>query len=77
MSILRPDLDAALDALEQRLPGILENTRPEDWLEAFAGEADPIRDAAGPDDLAHVDDRLQCILRNAGVIPGDEEPCSG
>ena len=77
MSILRPELDAALDALEQRLPGIIEKTRPEDVMEAFAGEADPIREAAGPEDAEHVNDRLQCMLRDAGLIPGDEEPCSG
>ncbi len=72
----RADLDAALEDLERRLPAMLEGTRPEDWLEAFAGEADPIRDAAGPEDLVHVDNRLQCILRDAGLVPGDDEPCS-
>jgi len=72
----RPEIDAALDDLQERLPAILDATRPEDWLEAFAGEADPIRDATGPEDLAHVDDRLQCILRDAGLVPGDDEPCS-
>lgn len=72
----RAELDAALDALERALPAMLEGTRPEDWMEAFAGQAEPIRDAAGPDDLPHVNNRLQCILRDAGLIPGDDEPCS-
>lgn len=72
----RAELDIALDVLEQDLPTILEGVRPEDWLEAFAAEADPIRDAAGVEDLRHVDSRLQCILRDAGLIPGDDEPCS-
>ncbi len=72
----RAELDAALDVLQQSLPTMLEQTRPEDWMEAFAGEAEPIRDAAGPDDIVHVNNRLQCILRDAGLIPGDDEPCS-
>lgn len=72
----RAELDAALDALEKALPAMLEQTVPEDWMEAFAGEAEPIREAAGPEDLAHVSNRLQCILRDAGLIPGDDEPCS-
>jgi hypothetical protein len=76
MAKTRQELDSAIDALERRLPAMLEETRPEDWMEAFAGEAEPIRDAAGPEDLAHVDSRIQCLLRDAGLIPGDDEPCS-
>ncbi len=72
----RAELDTALCVLEADLPAMLEQTRPEDWLEAFAAEADPIRDAAGPADAEHVNSRLQCILRDAGLIPGDDEPCS-
>ena len=72
----RAELDAALNALAGKLDSLFADTAPEDWLEAFAGEAEPIRDAAGPEDLAHVDWRIQCILRDAGLIPGDDEPCS-
>ncbi len=72
----RAELDAALDVLTEDLPAMLEQTRPEDWMEAFAGEAEPIRDAAGAEDIEHVNSRLQCIVRDAGLIPGDDEPCS-
>jgi hypothetical protein len=55
---------------------MIEMIRPEDLMEAFAGEADPIRDEAAAEDLPHVDSRLQCMLRDAGLVPGDDEPCS-
>lgn len=71
----RAELDAELDALEAGLPALLAETRPDDQLEAFAGVADEIREQAGPEDEAHVWSRLQCMLRDAGLIPGDEEPC--
>jgi hypothetical protein len=70
----RKELDSAIDHLGRRLPALLARTREEDWLEAFAAEADPLRDSAALDDVAHVDGRLQCLLRDAGLIPGDEEP---
>jgi hypothetical protein len=45
-------------------------------MEAFAGNADEIMEAAAPEDRTHVWNRLQCILRDAGLIPGDDEPCA-
>ncbi len=73
----RAELDFALEALAAKLDALFADTEPEDWMEAFAGEAEPIRDAAGPSDLAHVDARLQCMRRDAGLIPGDGQRCSG
>lgn len=69
---------AALDALEAKLPKMAEE-HPEDGdlLEAFAGEADCIEAAAPDADHDYVRGRLDCMLRNAGLIPGEEEgePC--
>ena len=76
MPATRAQLDADLARLEAMLPRLIEDTRSEDVLEVFAGEAEPIRDRAGQDDAAHVNNRLQCMLRDAGLIPGDDEPCS-
>ena len=72
----RDELDAELERLEKELPALIENTRPEDLIEAFAGHAQPNRDSAG-EHIGHVNSRLQCMLRDAGLILGDEEPCSG
>lgn len=72
----RAELDAELDALEAGLPALLAETQPEDQMEAFAGIADEIREQASIEDADHVWGRLQCMLRDAGLIPGDDEPCS-
>ena len=69
-------LDRHLDELARRVPRIVESTPPEHLMDEFAGCADVIHDAAKPEDLAHVDARLDCILHEAGLVPGDEaEPC--
>lgn len=72
----REMLDQKLDALAAAIPQLLADTRDECKMEAFAGMADEIREAAAPEDAAHVWGRLQCILREAGLIPGDDEACS-
>ena len=71
----RATLTDRLAKLEAYMPEMIESTRPEDHLEAFAAYADEIRESAGPDDLAWVDHRLNCILHESGLIPGDDEPC--
>lgn len=69
-------LDRRLDELEAQLPSLIAETSPESLMDAFAGIADRIRESAGPEDLAHVDARIDCILHKAGLVPGDdEEPC--
>lgn len=72
----RPELDTELAELEAWMPTMQAETE-DDWqLEAFAGRADEILDATAAADHEHVWSRLQCILRDAGLIPGDDEPCS-
>lgn len=44
-------------------------------IDEFAGVADGILDAASEDDYEHVWSKLQCNLRDNGLIPGDDEPC--
>ncbi len=75
MNLTREALDQKLDALAAAMPQILADTTEEAHMDAFAGMADQITDAAGPEDADHVWSRLQCILRDNGLIPGDDEPC--
>ena len=72
----RATLDHQLDELEASLPALIAETRAEDVMEAFAGIADEILERASPEDCRHVDGRINCILHQAGLVPGDEdEPC--
>lgn len=72
----RAELDKELDKLAAWVPTMLAET-DEDWqMEAFAGEAEPIRDAAGPEDGEYVWSRLQRILVEHCLIPADEGPCA-
>lgn len=75
-TLSRPDLDLQLDALAAWVPGMLAET--EDWsqMDAFAGRAELIEAAAGPDDASHVRDRLQRILVDNCMVPADEGPCA-
>jgi len=78
MATHNPATIAALDALEAKLPQMSEQYPDDgDLLEAFAGEADCIESAAPDADHDYVRGRLDCMLRNAGLIPGEEEgsPC--
>ena len=70
------ELDLALDELAGTIQGQLADTRPEDHGDAFAGVADGILEATPAEHDDHVWSRLQCIQRDAGLIPGDDEPCS-
>ena len=72
----RAELDAELAQLEQWMPVMLAETDEASQMVAFAGRAELIEEAAAPDDQEHVWNRLQCILRDAGLIPDDDEPCS-
>ena len=75
MKQTREQLDARMDALALSMPKMLADTSECCQMDAFAAEADEIREDAGGEDQAHVWARLQCILRDAGLIPGDDEPC--
>lgn len=70
------ELDLALDELAGSIQGQLMDLRPENYSDAFAGMADAIMDGTPPEHHDHVWSRLQCIQRDAGLIPGDDEPCS-
>lgn len=69
-------IDAALDALEAWVPVMIKETGPSSHIDAFAGRADLITFHVPPEFKDHAWNRTQCILRDNGLIPGDEEPCS-
>ena len=69
----RVELDAMLDDLEARLPGLLANCTQEDMLDCFTREADAIDAQTKEEDHAHVWGRLQHLQGCAGLIPSDEE----
>lgn len=69
---------AALDELEAKIPQLqAENPDDDGFRNAFAGEADMIEDNASAADYEYVRGRIDCMLKNAGAIPGEEEgvPC--
>jgi hypothetical protein len=69
----RAELDAELEALEARLATFIAVLDESEVSEAFAGEAEAIEEAAGPEDAEHVRARLDCMLASQGLIPGDNE----
>ena len=70
------EIDAALDELATWVPEMLKETDEASQMDAFAGRADLITDAVPAEHHDHAWSRIQCILRDNGLIPGDEEPCS-
>ena len=73
-----PSIVAALDKLEAFLADlIVQYPDDADFWSAFAGEADEIAEAATPDDSDYARGRIDCMLKNAGKIPGEDEgaPC--
>lgn len=74
-----PKTIAALDALEALVPQLqADNPDDDDFRTAFSGEADVIEDNAPAADYEYVRGRIDCMLKNAGAIPGEEEgaPCA-
>lgn len=69
-------LDSALDELAGSLSGQLADVRPEDHADTVATVSRELLAATPAEHYDHVWSRLQCIQRDAGLIPGDEEPCS-
>ncbi len=67
------ELEARVASLRNHMPEILAMDEA-DQMEAFAGVADQILEDAG-EHREHIWSELQCILRDAGLIPGDDEPC--
>jgi hypothetical protein len=72
----RATLDRQLDELQAHLPQLIAETDPDHLMDAFAGIADEILEYASEEDCQHVDARVNCMLHEAGLVPGDdEEPC--
>ncbi len=73
-----PKVKASLDVLEGRLEQIIEQN-PDDaaFWKAFSTDSEPILASTNERDAAYARGRLDCMLRNAGMIPGEEEgtPC--
>ena len=72
----RAELDEEIDALAAWIPEMLAETDEASQMDAFAGRAELIEDQAGPDDAAHVRDRLQRILVENCMVPAEEGPCA-
>lgn len=72
----RAELDEEIDALAAWVPTMLAETDEASHMDAFAGRAELIEDAAGPDDASHVRERLQRILVTYCMVPADEGPCA-
>lgn len=73
-----PKTVAALDKLADMLPKLIADYPDDsDFWSAFAGEADVITESATSDTSAYVQGRIDCMLKNAGLIPGEDEgaPC--
>lgn len=69
----RAELDAILDDLEARMPGLLADCKKEDMQDCFTRETDAIDAQTREEDQAHVWGRLQHIQGCNGLIPTDEE----
>lgn len=72
----RDELDAALNHLAEVVAKRVSATDSAGTLEQeFAAIVDDLYVQAGPEHSAYVRSRFRCILRDAGLLPGDE-PCS-
>ena len=73
----RAEIDAELDRLERRLPELVQECPPDEVLEAFAAEAEPLTEQAPAEHHAHITGRINCLLASAGLISGETEgePC--
>ncbi|MEO7916458.1 MAG: hypothetical protein ABIR16_02345 [Dokdonella sp.] len=73
-----PALVASLDRLDTHMQKMLDGEVVEAyfWPE-FNAEAEAIRGKLRGDDLAYAKGRIDCMLKNAGMIPGEDEgePC--
>jgi hypothetical protein len=74
MTLTREELDARLDNLAANVAQMVGD-RTEPLKDAIDRAGADLLDDARPGDRDHVWSRLQCIQRDAGLIPGDDEPC--
>ncbi|MEN1941001.1 hypothetical protein WCE39_07900 [Luteimonas sp. MJ174] len=71
----RAELDTRIADLRAQMTEILA-MEEKDQMDAFAGVADEVLEDARLEDQEHVWSQLQCILRDTGLVPGDDEPCT-
>lgn len=69
-----PQVKARLDVLEGKLEALLEQyPNNAAFWSAFEGESKPIIESADAHDAEYAQGRLDCMLKNAGLIPGESE----
>ena len=71
-----PKIKARLDVLEGMLEGLIAD-HPDDFWKAFNSESKSIVESADSHDVEYAQGRIDCMLKNAGMIPGEDEgePC--
>lgn len=72
----RAELDKLVESMAAEYVAKADTAEPEQLARSLAELQDSIQAQATPEDVPHVWSRLQCVLRDAGLIPGDDEPCS-
>ncbi|MFC3715173.1 hypothetical protein ACFONC_03285 [Luteimonas soli] len=75
MSMSRAQVDAALDALAERLPELVASYPAPTAYRIASSAAAGIRAKATMGDALHVDARSRELLANAGLIALDGLPC--
>lgn len=75
MKMTRADLDVALAELALWVPKMISETDEASQMDAFAGHVEALEERVAPEDQEHYWSRTQCILRDNGLVPGDDEPC--
>ena len=75
MKMTRKELDAALADLAIWVPAMIEETDEGSQIDAFAGHVEALEERVAPEDHDHYWSATQCILRDNGLVPGDDEPC--
>lgn len=64
------ELTEALDKLATSLDEMVRDYPDSDLMDAFAGKAEVIEARTSDEDLPFFRTRVQCMLRDAGLIPG-------
>lgn len=73
----RAQIDAELQRLEQLIPGLKADGDPARALDRFAEASAPLTRDAPAEHEAYINQRLNCILVDAGLVAGgpEGEPC--
>ncbi len=69
------EMIAAVGRLEALLPGLMRRHAPSRAMDEFTREVEMVEARVHDEDQSCFHDRVQCMLRDAGLIPGDDEPC--